>query len=122
MERLTRSIGFVQILGVRIAREAEQLIQVTEEQCEALADLEINPRMIVHGSAGTGKTILAQELAKRFEANGRTVLLLFYNKGIATKSDVQHLKKNRESLSARSRALQSGWSKPMIPNGGGTDE
>jgi superfamily I DNA and RNA helicase len=83
--RLTRSIGFVQILGVRIAREAEQLIQVTEEQCEVLADLEINPRMIVHGFAGTGKTILAQEFAKRLAAKGRSVLLLFYNRGIATK-------------------------------------
>ena len=99
VERLTRSIGFVQILGVRIAREAEQLIQVTEEQCEALADLEINPRMIVHGSAGTGKTILAQELAKRFEANGRTVLLLFYNKGIAAKVRSAFEKKSRVTVS-----------------------
>jgi len=85
IERMTRSIGFVEILGVRIAREAEQLIQVTQEQCETLADLEINSRMIVHGSAGTGKTVLAQEFAKRLEADGRSVLLLFYNKGIATK-------------------------------------
>lgn len=83
VDRLTRSIGFVQILGVRMAREAEQIIQVTEEQCEVLADLEINSRMIVHGSAGTGKTVLAQELAKRLEAKGGSVLLLFYNKGIA---------------------------------------
>jgi superfamily I DNA and RNA helicase len=85
VSRLTRSIGFVQILGVRFAREAEQLVQVTTEQCEVLADLEINPRMIVHGSAGTGKTIVAQEFAKRLAAKKRTVLLLFYNKGIAAK-------------------------------------
>ncbi len=85
IERLTRSIGFVQILGVRLAREAEQVVQVTQEQCEVLDDLEINPRMIVHGSAGTGKTILAQEFAKRLDRKGRSVLLLFYNKGIAAK-------------------------------------
>jgi hypothetical protein len=85
VQRLTRSIGFIEILGVRIAREAEQLIQATQEQCDALADLEINPRMIVHGPAGTGKTVLAQELAKRLAARGKSVLLLFYNKGIATK-------------------------------------
>jgi hypothetical protein len=85
VKRMTRSIGFVEILGVRIAREAEQLIQVTQEQCETLGDLEINHKMIVHGAAGTGKTVLAQELAKRLEADGRSVLLLFYNKGIATK-------------------------------------
>jgi superfamily I DNA and RNA helicase len=61
------------------------LIQVTEEQCETLADLEVNRRMIVHGLAGTGKTILAQEFAKRLAAENRSVLLLFYNKGIAAK-------------------------------------
>lgn len=82
---LTRGIGFVQVLGVRIAREAEQLIQVTQEQCQVLADVELNPRMIVQGSAGTGKTVLAQEFAKRLEAKGQSVLLLFYNRGIAGK-------------------------------------
>lgn len=70
VQHMTRSIGFVQILGVRIAREENQLIQVTQEQCETLADLEINSRMIIHGSAGTGKTILAQEFAKRMEVEG----------------------------------------------------
>ena len=29
---LTRDLGFVQILGVRIARDAKQLLQVTQEQ------------------------------------------------------------------------------------------
>jgi len=82
---LTRSIGFVQILGVRIAREANQLLQVTQEQCDVLADLEVNPLMVVHGSAGTGKSILAQEFSKRLAMNGLSVLLLFYNKGIASK-------------------------------------
>lgn len=85
IKRLTRGIGFVQILGVRLAREAEQLIQVTEEQCQVLSDLEINPRMIVHGAAGTGKTVVAQAFAKRLGESGRKVLLLFYNKGIASK-------------------------------------
>lgn len=81
---LTRSMGFVQILGIRIARESEQLIQVTDEQCEILNDVELNPRMLVHGYAGTGKTVLAQTFAKRLGAKGKRVLLLFYNKGIAS--------------------------------------
>lgn len=99
VQRMTRSIGFVEILGVRIAREAEQLIQVTQEQCEALGDLEVNSRMIVHGAAGTGKTVLAQELAKRLEANGKSVLLLFYNKGIAAKVRSAFDKKSSVSVS-----------------------
>ena len=99
VQRMTRSIGFVEILGVRIAREAEQLIQVTEEQCETLADLEINTRMIVHGAAGTGKTILAQEFAKRLDANGLSVLLLFFNKGIAIKVRSAFDRSSRVSVS-----------------------
>lgn len=80
--RLTQGIGFVTTLGVRIAREAADLVQVTDEQMEVLDDLELNPRMVVHGSAGTGKTILAQEYAKRLSKRGKSVLLLFYNKAI----------------------------------------
>jgi hypothetical protein len=81
--RLTRSIGFVQILGVRFAREAEQIVQVTSEQLDVLADLEANPRMLVQGAAGTGKTIIAQTFAKRLAAERKDVLLLFFNRGIA---------------------------------------
>lgn len=80
---LCRSIGFVQIIGVRIAREAAQLIQVTNEQLDVLTDLEANPRMLVHGAAGTGKTVIAQEYAKRLAADNKDVLLLFFNKSIA---------------------------------------
>ena len=83
ISRLTRSIGFVQILGVRFAREAEQIVQVTSEQLEVLTDLESNPRMLVHGAAGTGKTIIAQTFAKRLAEEKKEVLLLFFNRGIA---------------------------------------
>jgi hypothetical protein len=83
--RLTRSIGFVQILGVRFAREAEQIVQVTNEQLDVLTDLETNPRMLVQGAAGTGKTIIAQTFARRIADGQKEILLLFFNRGIASK-------------------------------------
>jgi hypothetical protein len=85
IDRLTRSIGFVQILGVRLAREADQILQVTNEQLEVLTDIEANNCMLIHGSAGTGKTIIAQTFAKRLAAQNKRVLLLFFNRGIASK-------------------------------------
>lgn len=82
--RLTRNIGFVQILGVRFAREADQIVQVTNEQLEVLTDIEANQRMLVHGVAGTGKTIIAQTFAKQLAERNLKVLLLFFNQEIAS--------------------------------------
>lgn len=60
-----------------------KLLQVTQEQYEILADLELNTRVMIEGPAGTGKTVLAQEFGKRLIKQGKSVLLLFYNKAIA---------------------------------------
>jgi hypothetical protein len=81
--RLTRSVEFINKVGVRVARDSQQLIQVTEEQYRVLEDLEINPKIAVRGFAGTGKTILATEFAKRLAARGHRTLLLFFNRTIA---------------------------------------
>ena len=81
--RLTRSVEFINKVGVRVARDSQQLIQVTEEQYRILEDLEINPKIAVRGFAGTGKTVLAAEFAKRLATNGHRTLLLFFNRMIA---------------------------------------
>jgi hypothetical protein len=81
--RLNRSVEFISKIGVRIAREHQQLIQITEDQFRVLEDLEINHRVAIRGSAGTGKTVLATEFARRQAEYGKEVLLLFYNRLIA---------------------------------------
>ena len=85
INRLTKSIGFVTKVGVRIERDYQQLLEVTEEQYKVLEDLEINEKTIVRGFAGTGKTVLATEYARRMETQGKKVLFLFYNRFIANK-------------------------------------
>jgi len=82
-KKLNRGIGFIQKIGVRVARDLQQIIQVTEEQFEVLEDLRLNPRIAVKGYAGSGKTLLAQEFARRLEEDGNRVLLLFFNRVIA---------------------------------------
>jgi hypothetical protein len=81
--KLTRGIGFVTKLGVRIASDYEQILEVTSEQFEVLEDMEVNHRVAVRGYAGSGKTLLAQEFAKRLARRGDKVLLLFFNRGVA---------------------------------------
>lgn len=80
---LTRSLAFVQKVGVRIARDRQQIVQVTNEQLNVLQDLMVNSKIAVRGVAGSGKTLLAQELARRLEEDGKSVLLLFFNRMIA---------------------------------------
>ena len=82
IKQLTREIHFVQKVGYRLARDEKAIVKATEEQMDVLADLEVNTRCIIRGGAGTGKTLMAQEFAKRRCAQGDKVLLLFYNRSI----------------------------------------
>jgi ATP:corrinoid adenosyltransferase len=64
-----------------LVRQAEQSIEAfTEEQYSVLDALEDNDRILVNGLAGTGKTVLAIEAAKRANLEGSAVLLVCFNK------------------------------------------
>jgi DNA polymerase III delta prime subunit len=63
----------------RTGLEAE-LRKYTEEQIGALDAMAENPRALFIGPAGTGKTLLALEAARRARAEGRRVLLLCFNR------------------------------------------
>ena len=79
------------------------LNRFTEEQFEALDHLEDNRRVIFKGPAGTGKTFLAIEAARRALCDGLSVALLCFNGLLAA-----WLKREIESLSkeASERSFQ----------------
>jgi superfamily I DNA/RNA helicase len=56
---------------------------LTEEQFQILYSLEDNPRMLIRGCAGSGKTMLAEHKAKRLADQGYQVLLTCYNHQLA---------------------------------------
>ena len=60
-----------------------KLVQLTTEQFETFRMVSDNPRIIVKGRAGTGKTLIAMEQAKRFAITGKKVLYLCYNRLIS---------------------------------------
>ncbi len=64
----------------RARRLDEEVRHYTEEQFEALDAIAGNPRIVFDGPAGTGKTLLAIEAARREAAAGKRVLLLCFNR------------------------------------------
>ncbi len=61
---------------------ADELLRFTQEQFEALDQMRLNPRVLFEGPAGTGKTLLAVEAARRAVAGGRRTLLLCFNRAL----------------------------------------
>jgi DNA polymerase III delta prime subunit len=77
----------------RHRRRQDELKRYTEEQFEALDAMEQNPRVLFTGPAGTGKTLLAIEQARRRTAAGKQVLLVCFNRmlGDWTRREVEPL-------------------------------
>ena len=73
----------VMSIGKKIAYAEEALITLTEEQFRCLDQLEDNPRCLIRGAAGTGKTLLAIEEVKRSVALGQKVAFFCYNSMLA---------------------------------------
>lgn len=84
---LRGDFDLVQSLGVLTDSSLSQLIALEKEQYVVLDAIEqfAKPRMLVQGAAGTGKTLLAVESAKREARKGDgDVLLLCFNRLLAT--------------------------------------
>lgn len=71
----------------------------TDEQFEAIDHLEDNRRVLFKGPAGTGKTFLAIEAARRAVRAGRSVALLCFNSLLAS-----WLKHEAESMAQEAKA------------------
>lgn len=63
----------------KINNAENELIELTQQQYRCLDQLEDNPRAIVYGAAGTGKTLLAFEKAKKLAGSGKRIALFCYN-------------------------------------------
>jgi len=77
----------------------EEILRLTSDQVQCLESLRGNRRCFFTGVAGTGKTVLATEFAKREALQGRSVLFLCFNRLLAQKLD-RDLGEFRNSIKA----------------------
>ena len=66
-------------LAVLFRVEELDFLRLTDEQITLLDSLSSHKRAAIEGAAGTGKTVLAMEKARRLAATGARVLLLCFN-------------------------------------------
>lgn len=73
-----------QLVLVQKAENEQELKRLTDEQIGILDFLASHRRVAISGCAGSGKTLLALEKARRLHEQKFSVLLTCYNKGLAT--------------------------------------
>lgn len=74
---------FIPTLSDRLNSVEKRLVRLTSEQAQLMQALSLNKHLLIEGNAGTGKTLLAVDFAKKKAASGKKVLFLTYNKNLA---------------------------------------
>jgi hypothetical protein len=100
MEALARALGFA--VEVRTPRKLEfneedrKILELTSDQAWILSFIAHRQRAVVSGPAGSGKTVLAIQIARRLANAGKRTLLTCFNKRLgeylrASTAGVEHL-------------------------------
>lgn len=89
---LRPNFDYIIPLNVKIETQEKLISGLTKLQYNILDSIELNPRVLINGYAGTGKTLLAIELAKVINQNEQSIAFFTYNTLLA-ESITQHLKR-----------------------------
>jgi hypothetical protein len=75
-QRIRPDVDVFPAFSTRLGRTLEEMQRLTDEQYERLDVIDQNDRVVVSGGAGTGKTFLLMQCARRECASGRRVLIV----------------------------------------------
>lgn len=82
-EVFARSFVVAPLVASRLAEQEARRLVLTKDQIRVLDFLRSHRRVAVSGGAGTGKTVLALEKARRLASEGFNTLLVCYNRQLA---------------------------------------
>lgn len=86
---LRGDFSFIPTLRDRLNNIEQRLVRLTNEQARIMDALEMNSHLLIEGNAGTGKTLLATEFARKRAERGDKVLYLTFNKNLANNINSQ---------------------------------
>ena len=94
---LRGDFSFIPALRDRLNNIEQRLVRLTNEQAQIMNALGMNSHLLIEGNAGTGKTLLATEFARKRAERGDKVLYLTFNKNLANNinsqiTDIDNLK------------------------------
>jgi hypothetical protein len=83
LDALMPKLRLIRCAGAEVSAEHLRIVQITLDQRETLLGLLENDRVLVEGTAGSGKTLLALEFALTLAERGQRVLFLCFNRHLA---------------------------------------
>lgn len=120
MKALNPCFRLVPPLASKILRDENELIRLTDEQARVMEAFSEQPRLIVEGPAGSGKTVLGIQRAEALAAAGQKVLFLCFNKPLADhlKTCVDDITLNSYHAFCAEMAKAAGirWNPPHDPD------
>ena len=103
-------------LGGYLTGLDDRLVQLTNEQIRASRRMAANPRTVVRGAAGTGKSVIALDRALQHGAEGRQVLYLCFNRLLAAHVRAG-LERTREATPVRVHSVHALYRKLIEDSG-----
>ena len=100
LDALMPKLRLVRCAGAEIGADHHRIVQITLDQRATLMGLLENERVLVDGTAGSGKTLLALEFALTLAERGDSVILLCYNRNLAAwlQEQVTHDSRARRAI------------------------